>query len=90
MIKDVKGNILTWGRDSQRSVIDFVLVSDKLYDKFVKMKIDEEKEQFDISAHNLVKIYMDIKINKKTYKGEEWEVREYYKIYRLCKDTKKS
>ena len=33
----------TWGRDSQRSVIDFALVSDKLYDKFVKMKVNQER-----------------------------------------------
>ena len=51
----------------------------KFYDKFMKMKIDEENEQFDISDHNQVEIYMDIKRNKKAYKGEEWVVREYYK-----------
>lgn len=34
----------TWGREGQRSVIDYVLVTDKVYKKFHSMKIDEEKE----------------------------------------------
>ena len=44
MIKDVMGNI----HREVKSVIDFALMSDKFYDKFVKMKIDEENDQFNI------------------------------------------
>ncbi len=44
---------ITWSRNEQNSVIDFALVTDKFYDKFRKMTIDEDQDIIDITDHNL-------------------------------------
>ena len=55
MLNDVKcEGVCTWSRNYQKSVIDYALATDKFYEKYYKMKIDEEQEEIDISDHNLL------------------------------------
>ena len=50
-----KGEI-TWQRGEQKSTVDFVLVTDKAYEYFKNMEIDEQKLKFDLSDHNLIEV----------------------------------
>lgn len=52
----------------QRSIIDHVLVSGKVCNTFMSMNIDEEKEIFNLSDHNLIEIELKIKEEKKEFK----------------------
>lgn len=68
----------TWRRENQKSIIDYALVSNGFYNRFLEMKIDEDQELVDISDHNLIEIKM--KTSKKVkYTRNEWVEREYYK-----------
>ena len=74
--------VYTWSRNDQRSVIDYALVSQKMYDRVTKIRIDEDKELCDLSDHNMIEIEVAIKAeSKKQYKG--WITKEYY-----CKNDK--
>ena len=68
----------TWSRDEQKSVIDYAIVTDKFYDRYKKMKIDEDQDIIDISDHNLIEIQIEVKQNK-NYSSKEWITREFYK-----------
>ena len=74
-----KGEI-TWKRNEHESVIDFVLVTQKLYKEYKEMEIDEEKQYFDLSDHNLIEVTLERKDKiTKTAEKERWETHEYYK-----------
>lgn len=71
---------ITWKRNEQESVIEFVLVTPKLYKEYREMEIDEEKQYFDLSDHSLLKVILERKDERSKIKGRErWEIREYYK-----------
>ena len=72
----------TWERNKSKSTIDYVLVNQKMYGMFIEMKIDEEKEKFDRSDHNLVTAKFQIKMLKEN-KEEKQIIKEY-----LTKDKK--
>ena len=55
----------TWRKKEKKSLIDYALASEGLYDMFEGMEIDEEQTEFDLSDHNLLKVYL--KAKKKTY-----------------------
>ena len=57
---------ITWSRNEQRSVIDYVLVTNQVYGKFKSMTIDEKKQIFDLSDHNLI-----YRSGAKNKRGEE-------------------
>ena len=46
--------IVTWEKKDMKSTIDFLLVNRELYKRFGNMKIDEKKQIFDQSDHNLL------------------------------------
>ena len=46
----------TWGKRGQRSVIDYVLANDRMYQHLDTMEIDEYQEACDLSDHNLISI----------------------------------
>ena len=54
--------VTTREENGHKSVIDFIMVNSVLYDYFVEMRIDEQKEKFDLSDHCLVK--MDLATDK--------------------------
>ena len=84
-----KGEI-TWRRDNWSSAIDFAMCNELAYKDFYNMFIDEEREELDLSDHNLIvlnlecntkymrKIYRNIIIiyNKKSEKDILEYVRE--------------
>ena len=49
--------INTWRRNDQTSTIDYILINQNMYNKMIKMKIDEEQERFDLSDHNMLEIH---------------------------------
>ena len=80
--------IYTWSRGDQKSVIDYALVNRKMYNHFVEMKIDENKEEFDESDHHLISIKFKFQKTGEKRKNK-WIKREYFttdkkalKIYR--------
>ena len=74
-----KGQI-TWQRKDQQSVIDFVIVNGRCYKWFEEMIIDEDREKFDLSDHNMITVSMKIPDGKNLNftQGKE-DVVEYYK-----------
>ena len=71
----------TWARNNQRSVIDYFLVSDKVYDNFKKMNIDEEKDIFDLSDHHLMEVEFMVKEARRDFKNK-------WVIVNITKQTK--
>ena len=47
---------ITWQKGEQKSTIDFVLASRRVYQYFQDMSIDKEKLKYDLSDHNLREI----------------------------------
>ena len=80
--------VYTWSRGNQKSVIDYALVNRKMYNHFVEMKIDENKEEFRESDHHLISIKFRFQKTGEKRKNK-WIKREYYttdkkalKVYR--------
>ena len=48
-----EGNI-TWKQRNRKSVIDYFIINTLLHNKFERIKIDEDKLEFDLSDHNLL------------------------------------
>ena len=73
--------IYTFGKtEKAKSAIDHILVNDNMIDKFKGMDIDENKEQFNISDHNLIRAWFSIgKERNEKWKKKEYEIRTYYK-----------
>ena len=74
-----KGEI-TWQGNHQVSAIDFVIVDNKAYENFAEMNIDENKEIYDLSDHNLIEckfenFYSSQKVNRTT-KEIVWNLKE--------------
>lgn len=68
----------TWEGRGSKSVIDYALVTTSLYNKYHDMQIDEDKEIYDLSDHNLINIRL--KLNGKIrQKDEPREVEDYKK-----------
>ena len=70
---------VTWSRNEQHSVVDYVMVTEEAYKRFYKMRIDEEKDVYDLSDHNLIEVEFRVQEEKREYKKSEWVEREYYK-----------
>ena len=75
--EECKGEV-TWRQGEHCSVIDYVLVNDKAYKRFTNMEIDDKKEVYDLSDHNLIEAVFKVKEGIKDFK-KDWIVREYYK-----------
>ena len=70
--------VYTWERGSVRSAIDLAIVNKNMYKSFLSMLIDEEKQKFDLSDHNLAEIRFNFETRKKP--KNEWIETEYYKF----------
>ena len=68
----------TWGRQEQRSAIDFVLVNKELHRHFSEMRIDEEKQVIDLSDHNLVTVAFKATKKVSSFGKGKWEEIVYY------------
>ena len=51
---------VTWCRGTQQSVIDYVLANECMYNKLQDMRIDEERQKFDLSDHNLIEVKFEV------------------------------
>ena len=72
-------------QNENKSVIDFILVNNQMYNYFTEMCIDENKEQYDLSDHNLLTATFKIEYNKGRRVKQLRSVHEHYKI---TEDTK--
>ena len=70
----------TWSREckNQKSTVDFVLVNNNLYKKFVGMKIDEDKDEIDISDHHLITVTLNFENNNNKFNKKQYTITEYY------------
>lgn len=76
--KEETEGVYTWERNNQKSVIDYVLVNEKMEEWFEDMIIDEGKEAIDFSDHNLIRITFKIGNNcSSNYRKARWEETEY-------------
>ena len=78
-LEDLCSGTFTWGRGNQKSAIDHVLV-DRLCRTWIRsMIIDEEKNLYDQSDHNMVCINMSIPKEKIRFKKKNLICREFYR-----------
>lgn len=75
---------ITWQNKNETSVIDFLLVNQRMYDRFISMKIDENNDKFDISDH-MISTTFSIKCKKQKRHNETIAIR-YLKIDNDTKD----
>ena len=61
----------TFERNKSKTAIDYILVNQKMYGKFIEMKIDEDKERCVLSDHNLLTAKFELKGQKKEKKKEK-------------------
>ena len=73
-----KGEI-TWQRGEQKSTVDFVLVTNKAYEYFKNMEIDEQKLKFDLSDHNLIEVTLKLRVDNPKIMKNKWLETVYYK-----------
>ena len=52
---------VTWEARGLKSAIDYALANQKMMDKYVNMKIDEEREVFDLSDHCMIKVALSLR-----------------------------
>ena len=57
----------TWSVGNKKSVIDYCLINNKFSDKYVKMSIDENKINFDLSDNNLITTEFRVNAGKPKY-----------------------
>lgn len=69
---------VTWTRGNQNSTIDYILVNETMYDKFISMTIDEDKEIYDLSDHNLLTARFEIKRKERKNRSKKEIEREYF------------
>ena len=75
--RECTGEITRNFRD-QKSVIDYVMVNDRLYGDFLKMEIDEDKRKYDLSDHCMISI--SLKIQEDCNNNYVTEESEYFKV----------
>ena len=73
-----KGEI-TWSSRGQKSSIDFILASTNMQQKLTCMKIDESKEEYDLSDHNLITAIFEFrKVGKRESKTNARKEKWFY------------
>lgn len=65
---------------NERSVIDYYLVDEKMYDRFESMVIDDDKDRYDLSDHCYMSARFRVSGVGEDMNGEGWEWNEYYKV----------
>ena len=71
----------TWSVNNLKSVIDYMFINKRLNEKFLNLKIDESKNIFDLSDHNLIIANFQVEVNTGSiYKNMKWSKKEYLKI----------
>ena len=68
----------TWQSKEHKSVIDFVLVNNNFYNMLVNMNIDEKKNEFDLSDHNLITANFKMELTKAKFNRNNWVETTFY------------
>ena len=55
---------ITWQQRECKSTIDYSIIDTELHQRFEKMTIDEQKEEFDLSDHNMLTATFTVKKTK--------------------------
>ena len=72
--------VYTRVQGNERSVIDYFLASEGMSSLLDNMKIDEEKEVFDLSDHCYVSGMFNVKGVGEKMRESKWERKEYYRV----------
>ena len=64
-IQNVKVKLLG-NKENAKAQIDYFIIDTELHQRFEKMTIDEEKEEFDLSDHNMLTATFTVKTRTKT------------------------
>ena len=56
------------------------MMNERMYGRFVEMKIDEMREVTEISDHCVVDTYLRMEMREEPQKGKEWHETEYLKF----------
>ena len=64
----------------EKSAIDFVLVNEKLYENYKSLRIDEEKEYYDLSDHCMLETFFVWENQRTQSKKEKIEASYYYSV----------
>jgi len=65
---------------NERTVIDYYLVNEQMYERFEQMEIDEKKEKYDMSDHCYMSACFRMKRSKECEEEAEVSIREYYRV----------
>ena len=78
---------ITWEQKNKRSVIDYILVNKNMHENFISMNIDDNKEEFDLSDHNL----LTATFHRKTGHGNKRDGKQSNKItyMKITEDSKR-
>ena len=52
---------ITWQQNEKKSTIDYIITNADMHIRFVAMHIDKDREEFDLSDHNLLISEFNIK-----------------------------
>ena len=81
---DCEGNI-TWKQRNRKSVIDYIIINTLLHNKFERIKIDEDKLEFDLSDHNLLTAQFHFNRCSNKFKKHRTKEITYFKINDVTK-----
>ncbi|KAK4317199.1 hypothetical protein Pmani_011680 [Petrolisthes manimaculis] len=68
-----------WSRGNQRSAIDLILANREAYNYVQEMFIDEQKELYDLSDHNLIKLKLKLNERKPNFNKGKLIQKDFYK-----------
>ena len=72
---------ITWQQNEKISTIDYIITNKDMHRRFVAMHIDEDREEFDLSDHNLLIAEFNINTSScKQYSDDDCKEISYIKI----------
>ena len=74
---DCKGEI-TWQQRERKSTIDYLMVDEEMHQRFKKMIIDEQQEEFDLSDHNMLTAIFTLENNDHNQFKEKYHSKMTY------------
>jgi len=76
---------ITWESRGRQSVIDYILINDGMHKQFIKMDIDEARDIFDLSDHNL--LTAEFVINTSNHKEFSNQICKEIKYLKINEET---
>ena len=72
---------ITWQQNEKKSTIDYIITNTDMHRRFVTMHIDEDREEFDLSDHNLLIAEFNINTSScKQYSDDDYKEISYIKM----------